>query len=117
MRTHAEWKVLTHMARERPPTSEATRSFISPAALFVKVIARISPGWAPRAASRYAIRCASTRVLPDPAPATISSGEPWCTTAARCGGLSPSSSRSAAVGSEGAGGCSCSKRVLMTVRS
>ncbi len=32
------------MALARPPTSAATRSFISPAALLVKVIARISPG-------------------------------------------------------------------------
>src|SRR3954447_13074838 len=33
------------------------------------------------------MRCASTRVLPEPAPATMSSGEPACSTAARCCGL------------------------------
>jgi hypothetical protein len=41
MRTQAEWKVETHMDFAIGPTSSATRSFISPAALFVKVIARI----------------------------------------------------------------------------
>ena len=52
IRTHIEWKVDTHIARARGPTSAATRSFISPAALLVKVIARISPGCTPRAPSR-----------------------------------------------------------------
>ena len=52
IRTHIEWNVDTHMARARPPTRSATRSFISRAALLVKVIARISPGWAPPTASR-----------------------------------------------------------------
>ena len=42
IRTHIEWNVDTHMVRARGPTSRATRSFISPAALLVKVIARIS---------------------------------------------------------------------------
>jgi len=40
------------------------------------------------------MRWARTRVLPEPAPATISSGAPTCVTAARCCGLSPSSSAS-----------------------
>ena len=52
MRTHIEWNVDTHMDRARGPTRLATRSFISPAALLVKVIARISPGWVCRAPSR-----------------------------------------------------------------
>jgi hypothetical protein len=52
MRTHAEWKVITHMARAREPVSEAARAAISPAALLVKVIARISPGLTSRSASR-----------------------------------------------------------------
>ena len=47
----------------------ATRSRISPAALLVNVIARISNGDAPSSATRYARRCVSTRVLPEPAPA------------------------------------------------
>ncbi len=93
MRTQAEWKVITHMdlgPTTRGPTSAATRAAISPAALLVKVMARISCGATSRAASRYAIRWVSTRVLPEPAPATMSSGLPSCTTAARCSGLSPS---------------------------
>ncbi len=52
MRTQAEWKVDTHIALARFPTSAATRSFISPAALFVNVIASTCPGCTPRAASR-----------------------------------------------------------------
>ena len=40
------------------------------------------------------MRCASTRVLPEPAPATMSSGPPSWTTACRCGPLSPASIRS-----------------------
>src|SRR5215207_7140183 len=99
IRTHIEWNVETHIARARGPTSAATRSFISPAALLVKVIARISPGWAPRCASRCAIRYVRTRVLPEPAPATMSSGAPACSTAARCAGLSSSSSLSASTAS------------------
>ncbi len=41
IRTQALWKVLTHITFARGPTSEATRSRISPAALLVNVIARI----------------------------------------------------------------------------
>ena len=48
MRTQAEWKVLTHITRARRPTSSSTRSRISAAALLVKVIAKIEPGWALR---------------------------------------------------------------------
>ena len=68
MRTHAEWNVLTHMIFARPPTSSATRSRISAAALLVNVIARIEPGWALRSEISQAIRRVSTRVLPEPAP-------------------------------------------------
>src|SRR5690625_6801415 len=64
------------MLRATGPTSSWTRSRISVAALLVKVIARISPGMASPARSRCAIRRVSTRVLPEPAPATISSGLP-----------------------------------------
>src|SRR4051812_29660942 len=91
MRTQALWKVETHMALARGPTSCSTRSFISPAALFVNVIARIWPGWTWRSASNQAMRWVSTRVLPEPAPATISSGDPSWTTASRWRGLRPSS--------------------------
>ena len=44
IRTQALWKVETHIALARGPTSCSTRSFISPAALLVKVIARICAG-------------------------------------------------------------------------
>ena len=56
--THAEaeWKVITHIARIRRPTRNAARSRISPAALLVKVIARISFGFTPQALIRCATR-------------------------------------------------------------
>ena len=82
------------MIRARLPTRSSTRSFISAAALLVKVIARIEPGWALRSEISHAMRRVSTRVLPEPAPATTSSGAPACTTAARWGSLRPSSSSS-----------------------
>ncbi len=94
IRTHAEWNVLTHMILARPPTSSATRSRISAAALLVNVMARIEPGWALRSVISQAMRRVSTRVLPEPAPATTSNGAPSWTTASRCGSLSPSSSSS-----------------------
>ncbi len=75
MRTHIEWNVDTHIALARRPTSASTRSFISAAALLVKVIDMISPGCTPRSASSQAMRWVSTRVLPEPAPATMSSGD------------------------------------------
>ena len=56
------------------PTSAATRSFISPAALLVNVIASSPNGDTLRSAIRYAMRCVSTRVLPEPAPATTRIG-------------------------------------------
>ena len=52
IRTHAEWTVDTHIARARFPTSAATRSRISPAALLVKVMASTCVGCTLRAASR-----------------------------------------------------------------
>ena len=62
------------MRRATGPTSSATRSFISPAALLVNVIASIPNGDTRCSATRYATRCVSTRVLPEPAPATTSIG-------------------------------------------
>ena len=45
MRAQAVWKVISHIARARPPpTICSTRSRISAAALLVKVIARICSG-------------------------------------------------------------------------
>ncbi len=46
IRAHAEWNVITHIERTRRPTSSSARSRISPAALFVNVIAMISFGLA-----------------------------------------------------------------------
>ena len=92
MRTHAEWNVEIHMPSAASPTSASMRSRISFAALLVKVIARIWLGHASRLAIRPAMRRVSTLVLPEPAPATIRSDPPRCSTAARCCGLSPSSS-------------------------
>src|SRR3954468_4288615 len=83
MRPHAEWKVMIQIARATVPTPRSTRSFISPAALFVKVMAKISLGLTPCAARRCATRCVSTRVLPEPAPAITSSGPSVVRTASR----------------------------------
>ena len=76
IRTHAEWNVEIHMPCARSPTSCVTRSRISPAALFVNVIARIWLGHASFVRSRLATRRVSTLVLPEPAPAMISSAGP-----------------------------------------
>ena len=73
MRTHAEWNVHTHIAFTTGPTSAATRCFISSAALLVNVMARMAVGGTP-SWMRWAMRWVSTRVLPEPAPATTSSG-------------------------------------------
>ena len=56
----------THIFSATGPTSAPTRVFISSAALLVKVMARISNGLIPWSRMRWAMRCVSTRVLPDP---------------------------------------------------
>src|SRR4051812_7614681 len=96
MRAQAAWNVMTHIARTARPTSSSTRSRISAAALLVNVMARISSARAWRVRSRYAIRWVSTRVLPEPAPARMSSGPSPCVTASRWGGVRPSSRASIA---------------------
>ena len=63
------------------PTMAPTRSFISRAALLVKVTARISPGRARPVARMWAMRVVSTRVLPVPAPASTSTGPSSVSTA------------------------------------
>ena len=70
MRTQAAWNVLTHIFCATGPTSEATRWRISSAALLVKVMARMRIGLTSCSPIRWAIRCVSTLVLPEPAPAT-----------------------------------------------
>ena len=64
------------------------RSRSSPAARFVNVTARIRHGATCLTPTRYAIRCASTRVLPEPAPARISTGPSVVVTARACSGFS-----------------------------
>ena len=92
IRTHAEWNVDTHIVRTTGPTSTPTRSRISAAALLVNVIARIFEGGTPWWI-RWAMRWVSTRVLPEPAPATTSSGPFSCTTASSWSGFRPSRER------------------------
>src|SRR4051794_20506785 len=96
---------MTHIDRVEWPSSSSTRSRISCAALLVKVIARISPGRATPEWISHAIRCVSTRVLPEPAPARTSSGPPGCSTASRWGSFRPSSrlSRRSAAAASGIG--------------
>src|SRR2546430_1702493 len=92
MRAQAEWNVDTHMRWATGRTSWPTRSFISPAALLVNVIASSANGEARWSPISHATRFVSTRVLPDPAPATTSSGTSGgAVTASRCTGLSPAS--------------------------
>ena len=64
------WKV--PIVRPRVPCriSESQRARISPAALLVKVTARIDHGDACSTSSSQAMRWVSTRVLPEPAPAS-----------------------------------------------
>ena len=85
-----EWKVPSQgMPSAIEPTSAPTRSFISRAALLVKVTARMSNGRAFAVAIRWAMRVVSTRVLPVPAPASTSTGPSVASTAWRCSGLRP----------------------------
>src|SRR4029077_26372 len=89
MRTPMAWKVPIQIAPAARLRRFSTRLRISRAALLVNVTARISPGSARPCWISQAIRCVSTRVLPLPAPAKISSGPSSAVTAARCGGFSP----------------------------
>ena len=63
---------------------------ISCAALFVNVTARMECGDAPCVWMTQAMRCVSTRVLPEPAPASTSTGPTGAVTAARCASFSES---------------------------
>ena len=68
------WKVPAQMSLALSPMSFSTLSFISCAALLVKVTARILPGSTFLLRTRWAMREVRTFVLPDPAPARIRSG-------------------------------------------
>src|SRR5215472_5520034 len=108
IRAQAEWKVETHMRCATGPTRPATRSFISPAALFVNVMARRPNGETRFVAIRYATRWVSTRVLPEPAPATMSSGPSGAVAASRWTGFRPARSASTSGSAAGATGASVS---------
>ena len=88
--------------RARPLRMRSTRRVISAAARREKVKSMMRRGSAPFSI-RNATRCASVEVLPEPAPAMMSSGPasptaaPPCSTARRCCGLS-FSKRPAAIG-------------------
>ena len=82
----AEWKVA---ARTRSTPSAASRERISPAALSVKVTARICSDRNAPVATWFAIRCVIVVVLPEPAPARMQTGPRTASAASRCSGFSP----------------------------
>ena len=89
--TQIEWKVPSQgIPSTACPISDATRIFISRAALLVKVTARISFGRARPVFKRCTMRVVSALVLPVPAPASISTGPSSRSTASRCAGFSVS---------------------------
>ena len=71
-RAQKEWKV--PVKNGKVPVIFSTLSFISPAALLVKVRSNKFSGLAHFCESTYAALCVSTLVLPLPAPARTSSG-------------------------------------------
>ena len=106
---HRAWKVpILTFRPSSAPTRATIRSRISPAALFVNVTARIRHGATFRTPTRWATRWATTRVLPDPAPARMRSGPSVVVTARACSGLrrarirASSSARSSDAGREAA---------------
>src|SRR5438132_7248277 len=98
MRAPMAWNVPSHIPLIDSPTSASTRARISRAALLVNVTAQISSARTRRLAITYAMRWVSTRVLPLPAPAKMSSGPSGASTASRCCAFSPSSNVVAASG-------------------
>ena len=97
------WNVQTHMPRVPPGRRASRRSRISAAALLVNVMARTCQGRTPSSAIMCAMRTVSTRVLPEPAPASTSSGPRVHSTASRWAGLRPSRSMTGAVTGAGIG--------------
>ena len=84
-----EWKVPMKSLRAfRSPTIMEILSFISPAAFFVNVRASMLSEGTPFS-SRRAIPLVSTRVYPEPAPATIRTGPSVHPAASRCSGFNP----------------------------
>ena len=88
-RADSEWNVEIHIREQSACKSADTRVRISSAALFVNVTASTPSAGASPVATMCAMRWAMTRVLPDPAPARISTAPSACSTASRCSGLSP----------------------------
>ena len=89
--THREWKVPNQgIPSTISPNIEPTRNFISRAALFVNVTARISLGRARFIFIKWTIRVVKALVFPVPAPANIRTGPSITSTAARCDAFSPS---------------------------
>ena len=84
----AEWKV---RASTPSTPSASSRRRISPAALSVKVTARISSERNAPEATCCAIRRVIVVVLPEPAPARMQTGPRTASAARRCSGFSPSS--------------------------
>ena len=74
MRAPIAWNVPTHMPAGSLPRMRPMRSRISPAALLVNVTARILRGSTPSTSISRAMRVVSTRVFPEPAPASTSNG-------------------------------------------
>ncbi len=85
------WKVPTVRPDSPRGSRLSSRPRISPAALLVKVTARIAHGGTRSTSVSQAMRWVSTRVLPEPAPASTSSGPGGALTASRWAGLSASS--------------------------
>ena len=90
-RAQKRWNVPTQTGGS--PVSRSMRRLISSAALLVKVRARICRPGTP-CCSNQATRCVTTRVLPLPGPARISSGPSKCVTASRWASVNPLSNGS-----------------------
>ena len=86
--TDSEWNVpIQAMPSPASPSNRPIRSFISRAALLVKVTDKISFDLALPMASRCTMREVSALVLPVPAPASINTGPSSASTASRCAGF------------------------------
>ena len=85
------WNVPIHSGADGSSSCASIRARISPAALLVKVTARMPCGDTPSTCTSQATRWVSTRVLPLPAPASTSVGASGAVTACRCASFSGSS--------------------------
>jgi len=91
------WNVPMCARSSSPGTYAATRSFISSAALFVKVSARIRNAFSRPSSSKRAIRQVRTRVFPEPGPARTNMALSLHATASRCISVSSDSAASKGV--------------------